>query len=1108
MRKKIFIIKSMLLISICLLTISINAQQAHTVTGNVIDSDNQKMPGVNVVEKGTNVGTVTDINGNFSIDVTDPVNSVLIFSFIGYNSEEVAVEGMSSLEVMLIPGIEKLDEVVVIGYGTQKVRDLTGSIGQVRADEISRTPSIGIDQVLQGRLAGVYVTQDQGQPGGAVSVRIRGTNSIHSQNDPLYVVDGVPLTGGLNGISYQDIESINVLKDASAAAIYGARGSNGVVLVTTKKGEAGKTMVNFHSYVGIQNAWKKPSVNNALEYSLLQNEMFMNIDRKPYLGDLSEVYIMAIEEYNSNTLINETTPLDSFPVNTNWNEVAFRNARIQNHQMSVSGGNDRSYYYMSLGYMNQEGILVGSWYERLTGRINAQTRVGKRLTFGNNLSFSRHESENKGGALYTARFASPLVPEEFPDGTPGSPVVLSKNRSRIGSVGSPYIGMRNPSDAHYFKVIANIYSEVEFLKDFKYKLNLGSEVDVQSSFNHRLPYDYISPINPVATSTAKSVVKSTTGRESYALSWLVEHTLEYRKMFGRHNVQVLGGLTYQEWESRYVQGDQRSFTHPFYQELSDGDDTNMSTGGGYTDWGMIGYLGRVTYSFDNKYLLQGNIRRDGSSKFGPLNRWGVFPSVSAGWVLNRESFLQDVDILNNLKIRASYGELGNDKIPSLYGWQTTLEQMNYSNGNDGGVVPGQAPTKLPNTELQWETLKQTNIGVDVDLMDNRFSFTADYYIKRSEDMLIQIPIPAHNGFLRTPFVNAGTMQNSGFEFLAGYSRNTGEFKWEVNLNFATNNNELVSLAGDKEPLKSINEGTEGYWAKTEIGYPIGRYFGYVVDGIFQTREEIDALNVTATDPSTGEEITTYFQEPTTSQGDIKFKDINGRDEEGNLTGVPDGKIDDADRTYIGNPHPDFFYGLSGRASWNSFELSFFLQGVHGNDILNMVRMDSEGMYNFLNQSTSTENRWRSPVYEDINTGERYTVFSSDLDLNNPDFRMVDPGNPGNGMPRAAWNDPSLNNRFSDRFVEDGSFLRIKNITLSYTIPSVKINKIGASNLRIYFSVNNLFTFTKYSGLDPEIGNYRSWETELEPVRKNLDIGVDRGNYPVARSFLVGISLDI
>ncbi|GGG33822.1 SusC/RagA family TonB-linked outer membrane protein [Hymenobacter glacieicola] len=1011
------------------LTVTSRSAADIPVSGRVTQANGQALPGVTVVAKGTALGASTDGNGNFSLTV--PEGSVLVFSSIGFASREVTVTG-PTLNVVLQEDTQSLKEVVVVGYGTQRREDVTGAIASVTEQEIKTQPVTGLDQAMQGRAAGVQVSQNSGAPGGGVSIRVRGVGTV-GNSEPLYVVDGVPFYSdgdGQNGnylnlINPNDIASIDILKDASATAIYGSRGANGVVIITTKRGKAGRTNINLDAYYGVQQVARRVPLLNAAQFAELSNELLTN----------------GGQQVNSQASAGSaaTTPDYSNPAalgqGTDWLKEIFRTAPIQNYNLNINGGNEKTQFALSGGFFQQDGTIIGSNFKRYSLRLNLDHQLSTRIKIGSSLGLSRTESrivttdeDTQSGLVFLAQTQLPTLPV-YRNGTFAGPV------GRIQFVGdrSNPVGRALTLDNNLYRnrLLGNTYGELEIVKGLRFRTNLGIDASFRENSFFEPSYTWGSIVHPTA---------SLGQGQARELVWLTENTLTYNRTIGdRHALTLLLGQSAQNSENRYLNGSDNAYPYNTLQALSSGSGTYSASSGEF-GWSLVSYMARVNYSFADKYLFTGTVRADGSSRFGPENKYGVFPSGSVAWRVSQEEFLKDVSQLSDLKLRVSYGVTGNQNI-GLYEYATLLSgTQRYVQGNN--IVPGVVPTSLPNPNVQWEPNKQLDFGLDLGLLDNRIVFTGDIYDRLTTKMLLNPPVTPSSGYLGAATVNAGKVRNQGLELALNTRNLTGPFTWNTNANISFTRNKVLELINNR-PIISGGILTQSV-TRTAVGQPIGAFFGYVTDGIFQTTDEVR---------------THAIQQPGTAAGDIRFKDLNN-----------DGIINDQDRAYIGSPIPKFTAGLTNTFAYKGFDLSVFLYGVYGNKLFNANRIFTEAMSGAANQTTQVLDRWKSAA------------------------------EPGDGQtPRAVFGDPNINSRVSDRYIEDGSFLRVKNVALGYTFPAkwLGTSTVHAQSLRLYATAQNLLTFTKYSGFDPEVGSFG---------QSSLQTGVDNGAYPVSRTFTVGLNV--
>lgn len=979
--------------------------QSTTVSGTVTSADGKEtMPGVNIIVRGTTIGTATDIDGKYSLEVPNQ-NAVLVFSFIGYKQQEVRVGNATTLNVRMETDLSALSEVVVVGYGTQERAKVTGAISSVGSQEIRALPVPNLASAIQGRAAGVQVT-NAGAPGTDPIVRVRGIGTV-GNNDPLYVIDGVP-AGGLNQINPADIESIEVLKDASAAAIYGSRAANGVILVTTKKGSAGKMQVNFDSYYGTQQAWRQLDLLNRDQYIAFGRELLANGNqpapqRFDNLGELANV-------------------------NTDWQGEMFRAAPIQDHNLSISGGNEKALYNVGLGYFAQEGIMRGTDFERVSFRANTEFKLNKYVNFGQTLTVaysSRNNEPFTGGRSQLEHIVKqvPYIPVRDADRLGG---FRSPDRVDGSDPENPVLNaVLRTNRQQDFKILGTAYIDVMPFEGFKYRFLTGMDIGLGVNDQYT-PRFFAGDFNNQAFATIQQT------RSSF-VSPLFSNQFSYRKSIDKHSFDLLGVVEMQTFKNSSLTGaGQNNLTNDV--KVLQGVQ-NQTTSSNLIEYALISYVGRINYDYAQKYLFSASVRRDGGSRFGPNNKWGTFPSVSLGWRLSEEGFMKSLTAVSDLKLRGSYGETGNDRIGD-YVYQGTINSNMFYNF-DGSLQGGGTITALANADLKWETTKMTNIGLDLGLFNDRFNLSFEWFDNTTEGMILGVPIPPSLGFDGAPVANVGTVKNNGVEFTLGYRKYTGDFNFSIDGNIGFVNNELVSLGTGRTIFGPGFQGDPLTF--TEEGKPIAYFYGWIADGIIQQGENVPG-------------------QPNSAAGDIRFKDING-----------DGVIDANDRTNLGHYLPDFTYGVNFSANYKNFDFTLFLQGVQGNEIFNNLRYHTEGMTRLFNASTVVLDRWT-------------------------------PTNTNTSVPRAVSGDPNRNARASSRFVEDGSYMRVKNIIVGYTLPSTALNSWTngyVSKVRVYFLTQNPLTFTKYTGYDPEIAVRTG-------INSSLGTGIDYGQFPAARTFIGGI----
>lgn len=979
-----------------LLPMCMFAQQI-TVQGVVKDQTGETVIGASVMEKGTTNGTITGIDGDFSLNMSP--NGTLVVSFVGYKTQEVQVKGQKQLQVVLSEDAEMLDEVVVIGYGTMKKSDLTGAVSSIGNKDIKDSPVSNLGQAIQGKISGVQIV-DAGKPGDNVSIKIRGLGSINNC-DPLVVIDGVPTDLGLSSLNMADVERLDVLKDASATAIYGSRGANGVVMITTKRGTEGKGKLAVSANYSFQNATNVPSLLNAAQYAELSNDMMVNSGRNP-----------NPEWANPSEL----------GTGTDWMDELLRTGVMQNYTVSYSGGNEKSHYYVSGGFLDQSGIVKSVNYRRFTFQSNSDAQVLKWLKFSNNITFSVDTKKSGSYNIGDALKALPIYPVKNEDGSWSGP---DGNSEWYGSTRNP-IGPTelNKSQTDGYNFLANLTAELTFTKWLKFKSTFGYDAKFWFIDNFTPKYNW-KPTPTEETSRYKSDNKSFTYLwDNY---FLFDHTFAEK-----HRVGLMAGMSAQWNTNDYLNAQKNVFMFDNVHEMDNGEEM-YAIGGNETEWALLSYMARVNYSYEDRYLLTATIRRDGSSRFGKKHRWGTFPSVSVAWRASQEKWFPKNDYINDLKVRAGYGVTGSQASVGNYSYLASYNTSVYPFGISSGNQTALVSSTLANPYIHWEEVAQTNIGFDASLFNSRVMFSFDAYLKETRDMLVKASIPITSGFedTTTTYTNAGKVRNQGIEMSLHTINLTGELGWETNLTATYNKNKIKDLNSDVPYY--INQINNSYVTMLAKDYPINVFYGYVTDGIFQNQSEVN----------------THAVQPGAEPGDIRFRDLNN-----------DGVINDSDRTVIGNPNPSWLFSMNNSLSYKGFELSVFLQGIAGNKIYNANNIDNTGMAAAYNQTTDVLKRWQ---------GEGTS----------------------NSMPRAVFGDPNQNTRVSDRFVENGSYLRLKNITLSYTFPKQWLQKAQIENARLSLSCENVATITGYSGFDPEVGIN----------------GIDQNRYPISRTFSLGLNFN-
>lgn len=1016
--------KTTIIFFFLLLTASLAMAQNRIVSGTVTGAaDGRTIPGVTIMEKGTVNGTTTDSKGHYSLKINNNAKA-LVFSFMGMKTIEIAVKDSDLINAVLEDEKIDLEEVVVVGYGAVKKSDLTGSVASIRAEDLKRIPVNSLDQGLQGKVSGVQVTQLSSQPGGAMSVRIRGGNSIMAGNEPLYVIDGVliesqvdmswigsPSQNGLSSINPNDIESMEILKDASATSIYGARGANGVVLITTKRGKAGKDNLNFETYFGVQKKAKDIEVMNASQFAELYDEAGYNAD--------PEFYVPLYPNP------------DSLGEGTDWQSEIYRMAPMQNYQLNFSGSNEKTTYSMSAGYYNQKGIIEGSDFKRYSFRLNLDRKVSDKVTVGSNLSYNQTiantvPTDTPGGffpgVVNTSLIFNPALPvfdangqytltDPNADAWLDNPVAVTQDIDAIDKVN---------------RLLGNIYLEYSLIKDLKFRTSLGADIyhSVQDMYTPR--YIYSGSFNDGQARFAS------TDFENY----IFENTFTYNKTYKKiHKVNALAGFTYQNNSSRTFIDIATGFPNDILGYYGIQDATNFPTiYSSFSESAVVSWLGRVNYNLKDKYLVTITGRVDGSSKFGANNRYAAFPSGAFAWRLSEEDFLKDVDQISNLKLRVSYGVSGNDRIVNYAFIRTIASSIYYFNNSFS--ASGYAPNNPGNDNLKWETTSQADIGLDISFINDRIGLTVDFYNKNTSDLLYYSNLPWITGY-NSYLENIGKLRNRGIEFALNTVNTIQTFKWNTTANLSINKNEITDLNGTELYINNDTYKLKiGNWAVIREGEEMGSFYGLRSDGIWQTAE--------------AEEAATYGAQP----GDFKYIDTNN-----------DGVINAEDREIIGQALPDFTWGLSNNFSYKNFSLDIFIQGSHGNQLLNSNRFELESGNGLSNASINLLDRWT-------------------------------PDNPSELYPRANRNASYL--QMSDRYLEDGSYIRVKTITLAYDLPSKAMKLLKMEKVKLYATSQNFFTITNYSGFDPEVGSFGMDNTRM---------GYDFGSYPSVRTLIFGASIN-
>lgn len=962
--------------------------QKISVTGSVADSQHNPIIGASVIEKGTSNGVITDMDGHFSISVER--SGVLSFSYIGYKSQEL--KATKSMTITLQENNELLDEVVVIGYGSVKRKDVTTSVSSVSTKDLDQRPILSVDQAIQGKAAGISVQSPNGMPGTGMTIRVRGTTSMNGSNDPLYVVDGVPMTD-ISYLSADDIADMQILKDASSAAIYGSRAANGVIMITTKQGQRGVAKISFNAHYGFNKVQDKIKSLNAAQYKALQDE----------------IGLVSIP--------------DGLTDQTNWFKETYRTGASQNYQASVTDGNDKMNYYISGGYTGEDGVIKYSNYKRYNIRASLNDQIRTWLKVSADVSYSDMASNgdiisgtgsNRGGVVLSVI----NTPTYAPVWSVSNPTEYNTNFYGV-NITSPAenIARQKDNKTTSNRLLATGKSLITFMPELTFTSSFTLDRSYSKTFNF---------LDPNETQNGRD--NYGTGYDGRSLSTILifDNIFSFNKKFGKHGIDAMGGSSWtsSKWSNSYINGSH--YANGLIKTLNAANEISWNgTGTSESEWSIMSYVGRLSYNYDSKYLVTANMRADGSSKLAPGHRWGIFPSFSAAWRISSENFMKPFTWIDDLKLRGGWGQTGNQSGLGDYSYLASYSINRiawFTTGNTNAVPTITNQSSLSNPELTWETTSQTDIGLDLTILKNRLTFYMDYYFKKTTNMLMDVSLPSGSAAASSLTRNEGEMQNKGFEFTIDSRNLIGNFKWDTNFNISFNKNKLTKLELTKiyYDAKTTDQVSD-YVVRNEPGRPLGCFWGYISDGV---------------NPETGE---------------LKYRDVSD-----------DGLISASDRTYIGDPNPDFTFGMTNNFSFKGFNLSILLQGSYGNDIYNVSRMETEGMYDGKNQSTRVLNRWEIP-------GQITNIPKAGFDIKNSSY-----------------------------FVEDGSYLRVKNISLSYNVKSALLKNLGISRLQPYLTLNNVVTFTKYKGIDPEVNQYGNSGTVQ---------GVDYGTYPQSKSFLFGLNVE-
>ncbi len=1061
-------------------------QKSKTINGVVVDESGEPIIGASILVEGTSFGTITNIDGRYSLpDV--PESAQLTVSYIGYKSIALSAKDKSLATITLHEDSKALDEVVVVGYGVQKKRDVTTAIASIRSSDMKGQPVTSMAEAMVGKMPGVQVSQSTGAPGSSLQIKVRGTGTITAGTSPLYVVDGVPLAKEqLNTFNMNDVESIEVLKDASSSAIYGSRGSNGVVLITTKKGREGKSTVSYNGYYGFQTVSKQIDMLNAYEYADLVNDARNNtyVDKMQSINNKlmaqnKPVLNFNIKDNNAVRLANTGNdyntiiPQEILPylngekglTDTNWQDEIFRTAGMQNHSVSVAGGSSKVKYYASVDYLKQDGVIINSDFTRYGARFNLDVTEGI-FTFGlafnpsvtieNAVNADGAYNKDGGGIIASALHSAPIFSVYNADGTfnfaqnawsPNTETLMPDGSVKRGNsqtqVWNPVaLALLQKDQTKASRMFGNIYGEVALLPSLKYRANFGMDIYNNSQDTFR---PSTLPISNTAGNPES--VPEATSKTAKLYNWLFEQTLSFNKEYKGHSLNALAGWTmqYQRDESNYAFAN--GFITNGIPTLNAGTVTRGNSRA--SEWALLSGLARVQYNYLGRYMLSGAVRADGASRFGKDNRWGWFPSISAGWRMTEEAFMKSLTFIDDLKLRASYGLTGNFRIPN-YGAQGEVGYYSYVlGGASAQIIKGAAPNSMPNPGLRWEKTAQVNVGFDASFFHNRLTLGLDLYNSNTYDLLLNVPVPMTTGYA-TRLENIGKVNNKGVEFNIATSHQMGDFSWTAYFNISKNINEVKELGPGNADIISSGSVSNAYFI-TRVGEPIGSYYLPVVEGVFLNQAEVDATLHYKDSP-------TNYGLADTKPGDFKYKDVNG-------DGILD--ISDTDRAIVGNYMPDFTYGFGATLAWKGVDFGITFQGVYGNEILNLSRRYFYNHEGNMNNYKGALDRWKS----ETDTGSGMNVRAN----------RVSKGQNGT---TSTWH------------VEDGSYLRIKNISLGYTLPANWIRKAYLQSARIYCSVQNPFTFTKYEGFNPEVSNRSAATTN----------GEDYGVYPLARTTSIGVNL--
>lgn len=1029
-----------------LCSLLLHAQGKISVSGLVLDSiNNEPLIGVSILEKGTTNGSMTGIHGDFTIPVSP--NAILEVSYMGYGKKEVNVNNQTQLTIYLSERSEHLDEIIVIGYGVQKKSDITGSISSVSGKDINNIPVASALQALQGKAAGVNIIQNSGAPGEQITIKVRGTGTINDAN-PLFVIDGF-IVDRIDHLNPNDIANIEILKDAASSAVYGSRGANGVVLVTTKSGTESKTQIAFDSFVGISNPWKKISVMDIEQHALMLD----------YINGLTNFSVDGQLYYSKDPVTDELIydqskfhRIDTIRTNSpaNWWDAISQTGIKQQYNLTLSGGNKQNKFFASSSYYDEEGIVKTSGYNRFNIRLNLNNQLTNRLNLSTNIMYTNENRKivpgGQNGILKRALFQSPMVYTYDSKGyySEGHPIaMLNRNHNRM--------------ERH--RIDLNFRLDAQILKSLNYQFKISDYLTPETLYDfsevNKLDEDFQMPYD------LSSVFK----RQNLTNKWEINNLLTFNWQNSLHDISILGGQIIEGYKYSYQESIRKgtASNSPEMWYLSSAY-TGDKTRGLDREWTALGFIGRVNYNLLDRYLFQVNFRADASSVFAKKERWGYFPSVSAGWKFSSEAFMQDIDWLTLGKLRIGWGKLGNNRIDEMSRYTILNTQYNYPYGIGNHILyPGIIATSIGNPNIRWEKTETYNIGLDLGLFKNSLTLGIELFDKLTSDMLLRVPVTLSSGLNNAPMTNAGSVSNRGIEFIVNQKGNIGKFKFDVGFNVSYIQNKVVSLGTGNEPVYGgwLNEPSVlDFTTKTAVGKPIGSFFGYVTDGIFKTFEEVKE--------SAQYDFGKNDFEQTTRPGDFRFVDLNG-----------DGRITAEDRTFLGSSLPDFVFGIPLSFSYDNFDLNLFFQGQTGNKIFNVMDY-------YLNNAAAGN------VYADI----RDKHWSGQL----RDDRAFFPLNLDATIPDLDPSDIPRNFRSSDFFVKDGSYVRLQELRLMYNFSKQVSSQLWLTDLSLFASAYNLLTFTAYNGFDPEVGKVAGTESN------NLNMGVDHGNYPQARTFTIGLKM--